>query len=283
MLRKASVASPSNAFRSTKQSQLQQTRSTTLSSSSTTKRFLSKQPKTWQLAEFEAPSKTGYKDQWYRHRQVIEFDAKNRDDVLLRPLISLDSVFIAPSATIAGNVVIYQQSSIWYNCVLKGDVNAIKIGAYTNIQDGTVIQEALGPLDEDHDGSTIIGHLVTIGHGCVLRACTVEPECIVGMGCVLEEGSYMEKGSILGANSVLPKGARIPAGQVWGGQPAKFIRDVHPVESTKFRPAAINYSRVAQSHNDEFWLPNDNYKVAEQEKLPIGFKDTALSRFFFYQ
>jgi carbonic anhydrase/acetyltransferase-like protein (isoleucine patch superfamily) len=166
-----------------------------------------------------------------------------------------------------------------------------------------------------------------LGHGCVLRACTIEPECLVGMGSVLEEGSYMEKGSILGANSVLPKGARIPAGQVrfytiitlyhitlryhpshftcvhiaadaptrtqclivvpffqvWGGSPARYIRDVDPVESTKFRPSAINYSRVARSHKDEFWLPNDNYKEAEKEKLPIGFTDTALSRFFFYQ
>jgi len=229
----------------------------------------------------EGITPTKYIDEVYRHRQLLEFEVKNIEGKWLRPTIAPNTcVFIAPSATITGNVKIYQRSTIWYNVVLKGDVNSIKIGAYTNIQDGTVIHEALGQIDEEHDGSTVIGHKVTIGHGCMLRACTIEPGCIVGMNSVLEEGSYMEKGSILGANSVLAKGARIPAGQVWAGRPAAYLRDVHAVESTKFEPHAINYNHYGIFHQNEFWLPNDNYKEAQKEGLPLGFIDNSFSRFF---
>ncbi len=77
-----------------------------------------------------------------------------------------------------------------------------------------MITEALNPLGPDHDGSTIIGHYVTVGHKCLLRACTIEDECLVGMGSVLEEGSYMEHKSMLGAGSVLMKGARVASGEV---------------------------------------------------------------------
>jgi carbonic anhydrase/acetyltransferase-like protein (isoleucine patch superfamily) len=138
----------------------------------------------------------------------------------------IPNVFVAPSASVAGNVELWDNSSIWYACSIKGliflpeniqvlgDNKLIRIGAYTNIQDGTVVAEAFESLNEDHDGSTIIGHYVTVGHGCSLTACTIEDECLVGMGSVLQEGSYMEKHSMLGSKSVLPKGARIPSGQV---------------------------------------------------------------------
>ena len=90
----------------------------------------------------------------------------------------------------------------------------MRIGFCSNVQDGTIIEEAPTELGYDHDGSTIIGHYVTIGHDCVLRACTVENTCLVGMGSVLCEGSYMEHGSILGARSVLRPFQRIPSHQV---------------------------------------------------------------------
>jgi len=105
----------------------------------------------------------------------------------------------------------------------------VRIGAFTNIQDETVITEAAEPLGVDHDGSTIVGNYVTVGaynllqnneltfatgHRCVLRGCTVENLCIVGMGSVLNEGSYMERESILGAGSVLMANARVPKHQV---------------------------------------------------------------------
>lgn len=119
----------------------------------------------------------------------------------------------------------------------SGDNRLVRIGAYTNVQDRTVIDESFVPLGPDHDGSTIIGHYVTIGivaspswnravffsdaiflsagHGCLLRACTIEDECHIGMGSILLDGSYLEKGSMLGARTVVPPHTRIPSGQVF--------------------------------------------------------------------
>jgi carbonic anhydrase/acetyltransferase-like protein (isoleucine patch superfamily) len=98
--------------------------------------------------------------------------------------------------------------------------------SFVSKKDGTIVTEALGPLDDVHDGSCIIGHYVTVGHNCVLRATTIEPECLVGMGSTLDEGSYMEKQSILGAGSYLGPGQKVLSGELWAGNPAKKIRDI---------------------------------------------------------
>lgn len=118
------------------------------------------------------------------------------------------------TVALSGVTLKYKILTFWNNFHYLADVNAIRIGAYTNIQDDTIVREAEGPLNEDHDGSTIIGHYVTIGHKCVLRGCTIEDECLVGMGSVIEEGAYMEYQSMLGGGSVLTKNTRIPSGEV---------------------------------------------------------------------
>lgn len=206
-------------------------------------------------------------DKFYRHRSFIEFPEYGQV-----PRKSLDS-FIAPCATIAGNVYIGNKVSIWYGCVIRGDINGIYIGSYSNIQDNTVIHESLYPISEEHNGSTKIGSFVTIGHSCLLRGCTIENECLVGMHSTLEEGSYMEEQSILGANSVLTKNSRIHHGELWLGNPAKFIRHLTDDEIEDLTRGALHYKHLAEKHKEEFFLDNDLYK--QLEKLfpdePLGY------------
>jgi gamma-carbonic anhydrase len=149
----------------------------------------------------------------------------------------------------------------------------IRIGSWTNIQDRTVITEAFQPLHEDHDGSTIVGHWVTVGHGCQLRACTIEDECIVGMNSILSEGSYMEKNTILGAGSVLMPGVRVPSGELWAGNPARFIRKLTSAEIEAIVESAENYYRVSLEHSEEYFLPvGTAYQEAEKRGIPVGFQ-----------
>jgi len=211
-----------------------------------------------------------FNDIYCKHQQKVAFSYWPLKKSI--PKIQVN-VFVAPCALISGNVEIWSNSSVWYGCVIRGDVNLIRIGTDTNIQDGTVIQEALQPLDEDHDGSTIIGHEVTIGHGCFLRACTIEDQCLVGMGSTLEEGSYMERNSILGANSLLTRGSRIPNGQLWMGNPAKFARNLTESELMNLPMQAKHYIVLAQKHFDEFYLPSHAYLDAERKGIEVGFKE----------
>jgi len=182
--------------------------------------------------------------------------------------------FIAPSASVIGNVEIWDCASVWYNVVLKGDVNLIRIGAYVNIQDNTTICEAIAPLSLDHDGSTIIGHYTTVGHACKLQACTIEDECLVGLGSVLNEDSYMEKQSMLGAGSVLARGARVPTGELWVGNPAQFKRMLTDDEVADLRKSAQHYWKNASVHKQEFYLPvGTQYLEAEKLGYPVGWTE----------
>jgi len=180
--------------------------------------------------------------------------------------------FIAPSATLAGNVEVWDYSSVWYGCVIKADVNLVRIGAFSNIQDNTTIYEALGPLSEVHDGSTVVGHHVTVGHSCHLSACTIEDECLVGMGSILQEGSYMETQSMLGAGSVLARGARVPTGELWLGNPAKFVRKLTDAELHSFKEHARKYSQLAYTHKQQFLPHGTQYIEAEKLGLKVGWQ-----------
>jgi len=206
-------------------------------------------------------------DKYDRHRQRVPLE-EGYDPKVFHP-----SAFVAPSATLVGNVEVHEGASVWYHCVVKADVFLVRIGPHANVQDGTVISEAFGPLSPDHDGSTIIGHYVTVGHGCILRACTIEEHCLVGMGCILEEGSYMEVNSILAAGSVLRRNQRIPSGQLWAGNPAKFFRDVTIDDLPYLAKTADKYIALAGIHNEEFFLPNHCYLDAEKQGIKVGWQE----------
>ena len=146
----------------------------------------------------------------------------------------------------------------------------IRIGAYTNIQDNTIITEALPKEDEDHDGSVVIGNCVTIGHSCLIKGATVESYSLIGMKTILDERSYVESEAIVAAGSVVPKGFRIPSRQIWGGNPVKYIRELSEEELEFIRKSAENYKKNAALHNDQFFLPfGTQWKEAEA----LGFGD----------
>ena len=133
------------------------------------------------------------------------------------------SVFVASSANIIGDVRIGKDSSIWYNCVCRGDINYIDIGQRTNIQDGTVIHL-------ENDLPTLIGNDVTVGHKSMIHACTIEDGALIGMGAIILNGAIVKKGAIVGAGAVVKENTVIFEGTLWAGVPAKQIKvyDISP-------------------------------------------------------
>jgi carbonic anhydrase/acetyltransferase-like protein (isoleucine patch superfamily) len=123
-------------------------------------------------------------------------------------------VFIAPGASVIGDVEIGEQTGIWYGCVLRGDVNEIRIGARVNIQDGTVIHVA------SKGQGTYIGDEVSVGHMALLHACTVEARAFIGMKAVVMDGAHVESGAMVAAGALVTPGKRVKSGELWTGWPA---------------------------------------------------------------
>lgn len=160
------------------------------------------------------------------------------------PLIH-ESVFVAPTASVIGDVHIGRDSNIWYNCVIRGDVNDIRIGERTNIQDGTVIH-----VTTDFQG-TYIGDDVTVGHNAILHACVVEDFGFVGMQACVMDGAVVESFGMLAAGSLLTPGKRVPKGQLWSGSPARYMRDLKDEEIAYIKWSAPHYVELGQQHKDE--------------------------------
>ncbi|CAD5192426.1 unnamed protein product [Musa acuminata subsp. malaccensis] len=161
--------------------------------------------------------------------------------------------FVAPGASVIGDVQVGQGSSIWYGCVLRGDVNSIHVGSSTNIQDNSLVHVAKSNLS-GKVLPTIIGDNVTIGnlnftgHSVVLHGCTVEDEAFVGMGAVLLDGVVVEKHGMVAAGALVRQNTRIPCGEVWGGNPARFLRKLTEEEVAFISQSATNYTNLAQVH-----------------------------------
>ncbi|WP_370339233.1 gamma carbonic anhydrase family protein [Parvularcula marina] len=156
-----------------------------------------------------------------------------------------DSAFIAPGAVIIGDVTIGPEASIWYACVLRGDTNAIKVGARSNIQDGTIIH-----VDApDHGGTPVlIGTNVLVGHKCMLHGCTVEDEGFVGMGATMLDGSTVQTGAFLAAGAFLGPKKTVPSGEMWGGLPARKLRNLKGMEDKMAAMGAAHYVEEARRH-----------------------------------
>lgn len=164
-----------------------------------------------------------------------------------RPVCAPDS-FVAPGARIIGNVSIGAESSVWYNCVLRGDVNRIEIGARTNIQDGTVIH-----VDSPRPGSaaglpTIIGDDVLIGHMVMLHGSILHDRAFVGLGSIVMDGCTIESDGMLAAGAMLTPGTVIGRGELWMGRPAKKLRDLTDAEIAANRMGAAHYVALARAH-----------------------------------
>lgn len=154
-----------------------------------------------------------------------------------------DTCFIAKSADLIGNINIGANSSIWYNCVLRGDENKIIIGKNTNIQDGTIIH-----INKELD--TIIGDNVTVGHNAIIHACKIGNNVLIGMGAIILDGAEIEDNVIVGAGSLIPPGKKIPAGSLVIGSPAKVKRDLSETEINELTISAIDYVGFSKKHKN---------------------------------
>ncbi len=144
------------------------------------------------------------------------------------------SVFVAPGAMIIGDVTIGDESSVWFNTVLRGDLEPILIGSRTNIQDGTVIHM-------DKEMPCLIGDDVTVGHGAILHSCTIENEALIGMGAILLTGSKVGERAIIAAGTLVLEGQEIPAGTVAMGVPAKVRREATEEERERVQHGKDDY------------------------------------------
>ncbi|MCL4103528.1 UNVERIFIED_CONTAM: hypothetical protein GTU68_059607 [Idotea baltica] len=151
------------------------------------------------------------------------------------------SVFVAPGAVVVGDVTLEENVSVWYQAVLRGDIQSIKIGPGSNIQDGSVIHLA-------GDLGTTIGSFVTCGHRAMLHACSIDDEVLVGMGAIVMDGVEIGARSIIGAGSLVTRGQRIPAGSLVMGSPAKVVRSLDLKEQQSNRAMAEKYIHVAREH-----------------------------------
>ena len=159
----------------------------------------------------------------------------------IKPKIA-KSVFIASGVSIIGDVEIGENSNIWFNSVLRGDVNYIRIGVNTNIQDGSVVHVTTG------GNPTIIGDHVTIGHKATLHACTIENYCLVGMGAIILDKAVIGENSLVGAGSVVPPGKIFPANSLILGSPAVVKRPLRPEEIEFNKKSAQHYVNVTQNY-----------------------------------
>ena len=159
-----------------------------------------------------------------------------------------DSAFIAPGCRIIGDVEIGPDSSIWYNCVIRGDANRIVIGARTNIQDGSVVH-CDSPKPKRPEGfPTIIGDDVLLGHLVMVHGCTLMDRSFVGIGAIVMDGCVLESDAMLAAGAMLTPGKRIPSRQLWGGRPASFMRDLNDAQLADMQMGVAGYVINGQRH-----------------------------------
>ncbi len=158
------------------------------------------------------------------------------------------AAFIAPGVQLIGDIEIGPESSIWYNCVLRGDMNRIRIGARTNIQDGSVLHVDPPRPGDEVGYPTLIGDEVLIGHMAMVHGCTLQDRAFVGLGAIVMDGCEIESDAMLAAGALLTQGKRIPAGQLWAGRPAKYIRDLGEADLLGMRAGVAHYVALAKLH-----------------------------------
>ena len=152
------------------------------------------------------------------------------------------SCYVDDSAQIIGDVVLGEHSSIWMNAVLRGDVHSIRVGAYSNVQDSSVLHGM-----KQQYGVTI-GEYVTVGHAVTLHGCTVEDRCLIGMGSIILNGARIGAGSILAAGTLIPERTEIEPGSLWMGSPGKFRRRLDERDQETIMRYARNYLGYKDSY-----------------------------------
>ena len=156
------------------------------------------------------------------------------------------NVLLAPGVKVAGEVEIGNDSSIWYNTVIRGDVNYVKIGKMTNVQDSSTLHVTNGKFP------LVIGDKVTIGHSVVLHGCILKDLCLIGINAVVLDGAIVEEKSMVAAGTVVTPGFVVPSGKLVAGVPGKVIRDLKSEELENFEKSAERYVKYAQLTRESF-------------------------------
>ena len=163
------------------------------------------------------------------------------------------SAFVAPNAVVIGDVEIGAYANIWFNCVLRGDDAAIRIGAGANIQDGTVVHTT---FEETPDGGEahidcVIGDGVAVGHMALLHACRIEAGALIGMKACVMDRAVVESGAMVAAGAVVTPRKRVGSGELWAGTPARFARALKPEEVQYMRWVSEHYRALAAEYMQE--------------------------------
>jgi len=189
-----------------------------------------------------------------RHRRLLNLGDK-------KPVIGVKS-FVAPSASIVGDVTVGNRSSVWYAAVIRGDMNKVEIGNNTSIQDRAVIHVGTG-LKKDLP-PTKIGNNVLIASGAILHQCTIQDGSLIGMGAQLLNGVTVEGGAIVAAGSVVPPGVVVRAGEVWAGSPARKLRAVTEEEKQALLQEVSLVHQLSMHHAEEC---DKGWEEVESDKL----------------
>ena len=153
------------------------------------------------------------------------------------------TAYVAPGADVIGDVTLAEESSVWFQSVLRGDINRIVIGPRSNVQDGLVVHLA-------DDYGTYVGELVTVGHKAILHACTIDDEVLVGMGAIVLDGAEVGARSIIGAGALVTGGKKIPPGSLVLGSPAKVVRTLSLEEQAGIKAWAEKYVAVSRAYRE---------------------------------
>lgn len=158
------------------------------------------------------------------------------------------SAYIDPAAIVIGDVVLGEEASLWPMAVARGDVNRIRIGARTNIQDGSVLHVTHDHGDAPGGHPLLIGDEVTVGHNVTLHGCTIGSRCLVGMGSIVLDGAVLEQHVLLGAGSLVPPGRVLDGSALWLGNPVRRVRSLTASEIERLAYSAEHYVRLAEEY-----------------------------------
>jgi carbonic anhydrase/acetyltransferase-like protein (isoleucine patch superfamily) len=153
-------------------------------------------------------------------------------------------VYVDPAATVIGDVELAEDVSVWPGTIIRGDVNFIRIGARTNVQDGTIVHVSHHSPYNKAGHPTLIGADVTIGHGTIIHACTIEDLCLIGMGACILDGAVIKRHGFVGAGAVVGPGKVVGEGELWLGNPARFARRLTDREIESLQYSAEHYVRL---------------------------------------
>ncbi len=152
--------------------------------------------------------------------------------------------FVAPGVFVSGRVTVLDEASVFPGCVLRGDVEAVHVGRRTNIQDCTVVHVS------SEGGPARIGDEVTVGHHCLVHACTLQDRCFIGMRATVMDFAVVETGAMVAAGALVTPGKRVPAGELWAGSPARKMRDLSDDERTGFMATVDRYAALGRAYRE---------------------------------